>query len=95
MLKYIPRETFTLNMREINNSSFYRINFLNFKGDLIISTTYNCAQTFHNILKCSDVIFCYSVLSLNSRKYLYHVLNTNRVNYETLNVYIMLSHRIK
>ena len=93
MLKYIPRRTYTLNMIEINNSSFFRINFLNFKGDPITSTSSDFVETLRNIEDCSDIIFYYPIWT--SRKYLHHVLNTNRIDYETLDVYIMLSHRIK
>ena len=99
MLKYIPRKTYTLNMREINRSLFYRINFLNFKGDSILSTSSDFIEALCNIEDCSDIIFYYPAspwtISGKSRKYLYHVLNTNRIDYETLDVYIMLSHRIK
>ncbi len=93
MLKYIPRKTFTLNMRDINHSLFYKINFLNFKGDLILSTSSGFVETLCNIENCSDIIFYYPVWT--SRKYLHHVLNTNRIDHKTLDVYLMLSHRIK
>ena len=92
MLKYIPRKTFTLNMKILIIHYFIKL-ILNFKGDLILSTSSGFVETLRHIEDCSDIILNYPVWT--SHKYLYHVLNTNRVNYETLNVYLMRSHRIK
>ena len=58
MLKYIPRKTYTLNMMEINNSSFLEL-ILYFKGDLILSTSSDFVETLRHIENCSDIIFYY------------------------------------